>query len=134
MTRMVGDLAAVMSDIRASGARARVTLTPAAELRTRAGIFDGRAFVAPHAWMVNEPFPRAWHPAGRALLLLSAAGRKRVCRLGGLGTVRSFLAYGGATGVFHMRGAARVGPFVHRHALRDRRSAHPVDADWRHGR
>src|SRR5687768_16583558 len=106
MTRMVGDLAAVVSDIRASGARARVTVTPAAELRTRAGIFDGRAFVAPHAWMVNEPFPRAWHPAGRALLFLSFAGRKRVCRLDGLGTVRCFLAHRGAAGVLHLRGAA----------------------------
>jgi Zn-dependent protease len=35
-----------------------------------AGVFDRRAFVAPHAWVVNEPFPRRRHSAGGAFFFL----------------------------------------------------------------
>ena len=78
MTRMVGDFAAVTSDMRAVSERACGIQSQLRESQLRAGVFDRRAFVAPHAGLVNEPFPRARHSARGAFLVFPALGRERV--------------------------------------------------------
>src|SRR5258708_22157953 len=98
MTRMVGGLAAI-SDMLNGERRAQI-----AHKATRD--FAGDAFVAPHAWLVNEPFPGPGDSTLGPFLVFPAAGVLRAGRLAGGTLVGSAMERADPPRLLHLRGAA----------------------------
>src|SRR5690349_5205546 len=116
MTRMVGGLAG--SDMWGTAACGAGPV-PARLLLGNAGLFRPGAFVASHAWLVNEPFPHPRHPAVGAFFVLHPCRRVWLRRLAGGTLGWRALEPSGLVLIFRLHHLARARPLVCRATLRD---------------